>query len=161
VSDAPVCTARDLVALAAELADVRIEGARDAFELSAGGWFSQRSRTLRARQVRFLEAVQRVRPPVFLAPPGDPVAAGAPGTWVAEGEGLWRLPTDVPAERLLEELLDEGNWFLLAGAAVAAVRIDPHRAPLAETHDFMRRNGLWLLVDAFHDGVSWRVFFAE
>lgn len=149
----------ELTALVAALADVRLDGGCDAFELSKSLLpFTHRNRTLASRQERVLEVVQSIRPPPLLVIPDDPIACRAPGTWVAEGEA-WRLPTHAPAERLLDEFLYVGNWLLYAGpSGLPLPGLDVHRTPPAEVLAFMHRHALWLLIDAWHDGTSWQVY---
>lgn len=88
------------------------------------------------------------------------MAEGVPGSWErAEAHGPWRVPADGALEATdASRWLGLGNWTLYSAPTPAAGSPpDAARCGPAELLAWMRQQGVDVLIDSFHDDVSWVV----
>jgi hypothetical protein len=72
------------------------------------------------------------------------------------GPGVWRVPQGSPGKELLDWLY-MGNWQLyLAGGPLQELQ-DLARATTEVAESFVHENHISLIIDSFHDDVSWTV----
>jgi hypothetical protein len=83
-----------------------------------------------------------------------------PGLWLpGERPGAWRLPVDLdladPA--IAHWLFDLGNWTVCAPDVPLGRTPDIARAPAAQLLTWIDQQAIDVIVDSFHDDVSWVV----
>jgi hypothetical protein len=69
---------------------------------------------------------------------------------------VWRLPVGAPGRGLLKWLY-LGNWQLYVRDEPLAVLPDLCRSTSAEVEAFIARSGVTVVIDSFHDDMSWVV----
>ncbi|WP_141513491.1 hypothetical protein [Ramlibacter sp. WS9] len=67
---------------------------------------------------------------------------------------LWWLPVGVSGEAMLDWLY-MGNWQLTVGASPPKTNPDLCRSPDADVAEYVRKSGVGVVIDSFHDDVSW------
>ena len=80
---------------------------------------------------------------------------GLEGT-VEAAPGIWRLPSRAPGAILLKWLY-LGNWQLYVRTAPLPELPDLCRSKDSEVEAFLFKSGVTVVVDSFHDDVSWVV----
>ena len=135
----------------------------DVWLLDTGPWWRlfRDSAGLERTKAALLAAIWRLPEPVFMNPsiPLDHEVA----PFVEPMAGGWRLNRSRSAEEFhrTEPVSVFGNWQLYVSPQPVAAHIDALRAPAEEVLEFMERNGIRLLVDAFHDDSEWLVAIRE
>ena len=110
-----------------------------------------------------LDAMLAARIPVLLSHPDDPTAERIPGTWRRAGAGAWHLPTDLDLDDPATShwLFALGNWRMYtAPRALEIAWPDPARLAPAALDAWLQSHGIDILIDSFHDDVSWVVAVA-
>jgi hypothetical protein len=67
---------------------------------------------------------------------------------------LWLLPFGVSGEAMLDWLY-LGNWQLTVCASPPKENPDFCRSPDADVAEYVRKSGVRVVIDSFHDDVSW------
>jgi len=138
----------------------RLDPSVHVFELSMGYWppFG-RARRLHDKQARLLDAVRGLPWSVYLRSGEDPKLAEAPGQWVPVAKSTWIVPEEPSSLRLLDSILVYGVWQLYLGADAldAGDLPDLFEASPWEAIEGLRSHAAPLLIDAWHDNVTWRV----
>lgn len=74
--------------------------------------------------------------------------------------GVWRVPRGATGNDLLSSLY-MGNWQLYVAEEALPTLPDLCRASRSEIESFVRRSGVSLVIDSFHDNTSWSVGLAQ
>jgi hypothetical protein len=93
----------------------------------------------------------------------SPEAEQLPGRWSpAEHTGAWRVPADIDLTNPAVDhwLFDLGNWMMCSPDAHLGQPPDIARAPASRLLTWAQQRGIDVIVDSFHDDVSWVVILA-
>jgi hypothetical protein len=96
--------------------------------------------------------------------PDNPADYEVIGEWVSAGLSTYRIPPllDLEDPGTKQRLFNLGNWqAYVAARPVESGWPDPARIAPTELVSWMSRTGLLVLVDSFHDDVSWVVAISE
>ena len=96
--------------------------------------------------------------------PDSPQQEQLPGTWLAGRlPQWWHVPPDLNLanESVAYWLFSLGNWVMCAPEAVLDPPIDLARAPVKELLPWLDAQRADVVVDSFHDDVSWVVLLAS
>lgn len=100
----------------------------------------------------------------FLTHHEDPNEQGVPGHWQSTGLRTWNPPRDLDVDEPATGhwLFTLGNWCCYVSASpVLGGWPDPARSSSEALLAWMERTGVQVLVDSFHDDVSWVVALAD
>ena len=125
-------------------------GGRSDFEGASVWRVEASSRRAEQHKIAVLEAICRHHR-VFVRYEEEP---GEIDGVVQVGPQLWRLPVGASAESVLDWLY-MGNWQLSVSTMPPADIPDLCRAPDEEVAAYVRKSGVDLVIDSFHDDVSW------
>ena len=115
------------------------------------------SRPVQACKAQVLAAVCRNANP-FVHYEDSPLGL-VPGS-VEVAPTLWQLPLNASGPAVLD-WLHLGNWQLYVRAEPLPDIPDLCRASDKEVETFLRKSGASVIIDSFHDDVSWVVAFNE
>jgi len=96
--------------------------------------------------------------------PDSPQEEQLPGTWLAGRlRHSWRVPPDLnlAEESVAYWLFSLGNWVICAPEATLDPPIDLARAPVTELLAWLEAQRADIVIDSFHDDVSWVVLLAS
>ena len=96
----------------------------------------------------------------FLKHADDPTENGVPGEWQAVAPRTWRIPPDIDLDHPATShwLFDLGNWqCYVCASPIDESRMDPARSSSEALLAWMAHARIQVLVDSFHDDVSWVV----
>ena len=138
----------------------RVQTGLDVWLLDIGPWwrlFTADDALERAKE-RLLEAAWKLPSPLFLLPPEPLEKEIAP--FVTRDAPAWRLNRARTAQEFYrtEPASVLGNWQLYAADhALPIPNPDTFRTRPESILQFMRSNGITLLIDVFHDNTDWCV----
>jgi hypothetical protein len=142
----------------------RVEPGLDVWDLDTGPWwklFTDWKGLERAKQA-ILAAVWDTPDSLFFMPPMPEMAAGLKPFLIAADSGAWLINRQRSSQEFYGVDLNEGNWMLYAAAQRCTVRLpNTFKANPAVLLQFMRDQGITVLVDAFYDDWEWRVALVD
>ena len=95
---------------------------------------------------------------VFLRSHEDPQDPELMGRLVEHPNGAWSVRDPASLASLVRDELCAGNWTLYAASGPLSEPVpDPFRAEPQDLVDLLRRGGVTLFVDSFHDDTEWIV----
>lgn len=124
---------------------------------------ARRQALLRSKVV-MLTALATHPSSAYLVHPDNPADYDVKGRWVAAGASTYRIPPllDLDDPGTKQWLFNLGNWqAYVADKPVECGCPDPARVAPTELVSWMSRTGLLVLIDSFHDDVSWVVAISE
>ena len=90
----------------------------------------------------------------------DPPAEGSLGSSIKVARSAWRIPKGTKSPELLSWLY-MGNWQLYVGPDVLTSLPDLCRSSRSEIESFVRQSQVVVVIDSFHDEVSWSIGLAQ
>jgi hypothetical protein len=123
-----------------------------------------RRQALLRSKVAILTALATHPSSAYLVHPDNPADHEVIGEWVSAGLSTYRIPPllDLEDPGTKQWLFNLGNWqAYVADRPVENGWPDPARVAPMELVSWMSRTGLLVLVDSFHDDVSWVVVISE
>ena len=124
---------------------------------------SRRREHVDALKVRLLEIVVRTGS-AMIHHPDSPREEKLPGEW-REGPQpqTWHVPADLDLadDSIASWLLTLGNWVMLAPDVETTRLPDFARAPIPTVLSWVDEQAIELVIDSFHDDISWVVVLAS
>lgn len=123
-----------------------------------------RRQALLRGKVAMLTALATHPNSAYLLHPDNPADSEVNEEWVRTGSSTYRIPPllDLNDPGTKQWLFNLGNWqAYVADRPVGNDWPDPARAAPKELVSWMSRTGLLVLIDSFHDDVSWVVAISE
>ena len=123
-----------------------------------------RRQALLRSKVAMLTALATHPGSAYLLHPDNPADYEVNGAWVSAGSNTYHIPPllDLDDPGTKQWLFNLGNWqAYVADKPVESGWPDPARVTPTELLSWMSRTGLLVLVDSFHDDVSWLVAISE
>jgi hypothetical protein len=136
----------------------------DVWDLDTGPWWKLFTDWQSLDRVKraILAVVWEMPKPLFFVPPYMEMATALEPFLLPHDSGAWLVNRQRSPEDFYGVELDEGNWVVYSAAQPSNVRMpNTFKTTPSVLINFMREQGITVLIDAFYDDREWRVALAE